>query len=173
MSDRGYPGDAPPPYTPAELSPTHLQMLTLRAAGLRSGQIAELVGYSPSRTSTILNDPRSKAMIERMAGDLLRSNLAEARELIQSYAKEAVETVAALMREAESEPVRLGAAKDLLDRGGFKPKEVIQSDQVNIGDEDARRILEALREARQPEPALEFVQDSHGVFKQAGDVTRT
>lgn len=172
MKDHLYPdGSAPVPFAASELDPTHMQMLVLRAAGLRPGQIAEITGYSPSRVSVVLNDPRAKAMIHRMAGDNIRQQLVDARELIQSYVGEAIETVAELMRDAESEPVRLGAAKDILDRGGFKPKEVVSNESVSIANEDARRILEALREARQPEPALDFVEDSAGVFRKVEDVT--
>ena len=160
-----------PVGAPKEFSATHWHMFAMRASGMRPGEIASALGYSPSRVSVILNDPRAKALVARMTGDVLRDFQLDVRDLIQSYTGEAVETVATLMRHAESEPVRLGAARDLLDRGGFKPKEVVTHAHVEIDHEDAQRILGALKEAKEEAPVFEMVEDSAGVFRSSDDVT--
>lgn len=159
-----------PVGSPKEFSTTHWHMFAMRAAGMRPGEIADATGYSASRVSVILNDPRAKAIVARMTGDVLRDFQLDVRDLIQSYTGEAVETVATLMRHAESEQVRLSASKDLLDRGGFKPKEVVTHAHVEIDHEDAQRILSALHESQQQAPALEMVEDSAGVFRSTSDV---
>ena len=50
-----------------------------------------------------------------------------------------------LAREAESESVRLGAIKDLLDRAGLKPVDRIETTTIEqMSDEDIKRELDAL-----------------------------
>ena len=50
-----------------------------------------------------------------------------------------------LAREAESESVRLGAIKDLLDRAGLKPIERIETTTVEqMSDEEIRKEIDAL-----------------------------
>lgn len=159
-----------PDYAPNELSPTHFHMIAMRAAGMRPGEIAKALGYSNSRVSVILNDPRAKQLVSRMTGDVLREFQLDVGEQIVSYAAEAAETVAGLMRMAESEQVRLSASKDILDRAGYKPKEVVTHMHAEIDHEDAQRILTALRESKEKAPELEFVEDSAGVFRQKDDV---
>lgn len=152
-------------WEPDEFGPQHMQMLAMRAAGMRPGEIAAATGYSVSRVSVILNDPRAKTLISQMTGQMLREFQLSVRETIQSYSGEAIETIATLMRHAESEQVRLGAAKDMADRAGYKPREVITHAHVEIDNEDALRILDAIKEAGMDEPELEFLQDSAGVFR--------
>lgn len=157
-------------WEPLEFGPQHMQMLMMRAAGMRPKEIAEATGYSQSRVSVILNDPRAKKLIPQLTGQMLREFQLDVREMIQSYSGEATETIGSLMRHAESEQVRLASAKDLLDRAGFKPKEVVQHTHVEIGADDAKRILAAIMEAREPEPELEFIQDSSEVFRPVGSI---
>jgi|TARA_R100001244_G_C5112767_1_gene121541 hypothetical protein len=51
-----------------------------------------------------------------------------------------------LAENAESESVRLGAIKDLLDRGGLKPIEKVETTSVErMSDDEIQRELDALR----------------------------
>ena len=51
-----------------------------------------------------------------------------------------------LAQNAESESVRLGAVKDLLDRGGLKPVERVETTSVErMSEEEIQRELDALR----------------------------
>ena len=51
---------------------------------------------------------------------------------IVGHTREALDVVASLMRFADSEPVQLSAAKDLLDRGGFKASGGRGSERLGI-----------------------------------------
>jgi len=53
---------------------------------------------------------------------------ADVRALAQDYGKEAIEKLAKLMADGESEQVQLAAARELLDRGYGKPTQVLGSD---------------------------------------------
>ena len=59
-------------------------------------------------------------------------------ELARSYTREAIETLAELMRSSKDERVRGTAAQALLDRGWGKPK-------VEVVADGARSYIEALR----------------------------
>ena len=51
-----------------------------------------------------------------------------------------------LAENAESESVRLGAVKDLLDRGGLKPVDKVETTSVErMSDDEIQRELDALR----------------------------
>lgn len=125
---------------------------------------------SESRISVIRNSPSGKAFLEQQSAEIVQRITEDTRELITSYANEAVSTVAGLMRGAENEGIRLRAAQDLLDRGGFKPVERQAVMHVEVDGEDITRLVSALNEARQPEPELEFVEASHEIFKRANEI---
>lgn len=57
---------------------------------------------------------------------------AEVKELAQQYGRQAIEALAQLMVEAESEQARIAAAKELLDRGYGKSAQPL----VGGGDDD-------------------------------------
>jgi hypothetical protein len=67
----------------------------------------------------------------------------EVQALARSYGREAIDTLAGLMRSSESEAIRGAAARDLLDRGWGKPK---QSVEVEAG--PSQRLLELIDAAR-------------------------
>ena len=52
--------------------------------------------------------------------------------LIESYAEKAAQNIYELANNAEGEPVKLSANKDILDRAGFKPIEKSESKTTNI-----------------------------------------
>src|SRR4051812_46427632 len=62
----------------------------------------------------------------RPKGSINKAN-SELREIAQGYTVEAVETLAQIMRTAESDTARLAAANALLDRGYGKPRQSIDT----------------------------------------------
>lgn len=153
------------PWAPAKFKPQHEQMILLYALGLmKPGELAEKFGMSFSRVSIILNDPRAEEMIARFKADSIRDLQAETKEVIQSAAKEAAQTVVGLMRNAQSERIRQTSAFDILDRAGFQAKDV-QIRVTGTIEKDAAEVLrEAMRESMQELEPLEMVQDSAGIF---------
>lgn len=120
---------------------------------------------SESRISIVRNSPAGKAFLAEQSAVMVRGITTDVRELITSYAREAVETVAGLMRHAENEGVKLNASKDLLDRGGFKPTEKSEVVHIEVSSDDVERLMTAMKEAGEELEELEFIEDSSGVFK--------
>jgi len=152
------------PWEPQEISSRHKYVVALSALGMRGFEIAELIGMSESRVSVLLRDPRLEALKRDLTGEAIRELSRDAGSIIKSHVAEAAETMASLMRGAESENVRRLASADLLDRAGHKPKETVQHQVVHIDADATEALKEALAEARKPEEELEFIQDSSGVF---------
>jgi transposase len=73
----------------------------------------------------------------------------EVRNIIDTQAVQSANTLVALRDGAESEKVKLDAAKDLLDRAGFKPTERIAvQTQVGVTPELAQLIKGILAESK-------------------------
>jgi len=65
---------------------------------------------------------------------------------LQDKIPQALSWVTNLAQNAESESVRLGAIKDILDRAGMKPVEKIETTTIeSMSDEEIQRELDALR----------------------------
>ena len=76
----------------------------------------------------------------------LRHEILEAtQKVLADKIPEGLNWLTELAREAESESVRLGAIKDLLDRAGLKPVDRIETTTIEqMSDEDIKRELDAL-----------------------------
>jgi|TARA_R100001530_G_scaffold97723_1_gene67940 phage terminase small subunit len=76
----------------------------------------------------------------------LRNEILEAtQKVLADKIPEGLNWLTELAREAESESVRLGAIKDLLDRAGLKPIERIETTTVEqMSDEEIRKEIDAL-----------------------------
>jgi len=102
-------------------------------------------------------DEKEIIPLEKMGLELKR------RERIISYLEEKAEDASSIVydlaREAESEQVRLSAAKDILDRAGFKPVERSQNVTLEI---DLRGKtnpeLEEIRHKYEEELRNKFIQ---------------
>src|ERR1051325_8688468 len=73
----------------------------------------------------------------------------ELREIAQAYTVEAIETLAHLMRSAESEGTRLNAANALLDRAYGKPTQMIDgisspADPAEMSDAELMAIVRGI-----------------------------
>lgn len=151
-------------YGVKRLSPVHKQIIALSAAGLKNAEIAETVGKSYAWVSTILNHPEAKRLRNELSSELVSGLLLDTQELIQAHTREAVDTVIHIMRHASKEHIQLQAAKDILDRGGFKPVERVQSTNLNLSAQDAGHITEALRQLNTSVPELIDVETTHEAF---------
>ena len=172
VPDNGYrrpEGEPEKPWQPLRYKPKQEQVIALHVAGLTNNEICEVLDYSASRVSVLLTDSRAQEVIAQTRGDLLRDMSREVKDVIVSHSLEAIEKVVALMQDADSEKVQQTSAFDILDRAGHRPKEVSLSAKLVIETDDAALITEALKEISTPPEALEFVQDSAGVFKKADE----
>jgi len=158
-------------YQPQELSTRHKHIIALHAAGMRNKDIAKLMGYEPSTVSIILNDPRAAKLTARMAEEFIEELTTTTQDRIAASALEAFETMLQLLRNGENDRVKFTAAKDLLDRAGFKPSEQTVQTKITVTRGDLARLITALEESKKEPEALEMIQDSSGVFRQDDGTT--
>lgn len=158
------------PWEPEALSPIHMQLLAMLAAGVRAREISQMPGMpSESRISIIRNSPAGKAFLAQMARRMAEEVVFDAKDYLQANALNAAQKVVQLLN-AESENVQLAAAKDILDRSGLKPVERVMGVHAEVASEDVNRIIAALNESREPEPTLHHYEDSSGLFKKDSDM---
>jgi transcriptional regulator len=140
-------------WHPKNIRQRHRLVYALHACGWTGNEIAEHVGYSASRVSIILNDPRAQAIIDEF-GTGLGKMVSSVREKLELHSNEAVDEIASLIKGATKENVRLNAAKAILDRAGYgtvskviRASEGLTNEQVEIlarGLADADAAYEAV-----------------------------
>ena len=105
------------------LWPHHRKMVRLAAAGLKPGEIAKITGFTPGQISRILGSPMFQVELQRLEakGEILAIDI---REDIQKMAETAIDVLdETLNMEVDNRfdrKLRLDAAKDILDRAGFR-----------------------------------------------------
>ena len=120
-------------WNPKRLSERHRLVMRLELRGLTRTEIAELTGYTPQSITNITTSDNYqqtirafRAEIDRKFEEKLTDKLAEdpVREMFKKEAMSSAKRLANLRDKAESENVSMRSAMDILDRGGYKPKEV-------------------------------------------------
>jgi len=102
------------------IKPHHYRAFEMRLAGVPIKQIAEELGFSPRTVEKwFYAHPAIRAEWQR----ILDEHVERARNTLLRAAPAAAATIAKLAQDAVNENVRLGAAKDVLDRAGLKPAE--------------------------------------------------
>jgi predicted transcriptional regulator len=134
------------PWEPERIRPIHQQIVALAACGLKNKEIAEKLGVSESHVSVILNHPETQDLKNQLTTDYVVALTRNTRTRIEAAANEAIDKVVALMRHGKSEQVQQRSAFDILDRAGFKPREVHVNTNINLNREDAQMLTDALHE---------------------------
>lgn len=129
---------------PQKLSPIHKHMCALRATGMQVQEVAEITGYTPQQVSNVLAHPDAEAMVNRLATDLAMRITDDVGQQIQAATGEAFQTVVHLMRNGENDRIKQVSAFDILDRGGFKPKEIHVNADIRLPAREAEVISETL-----------------------------
>ena len=156
-------------WEPLRLGPRHKTVLALKASGLSGREIASVTGYGEAWVSVIINHPDAQPLLAQLTTDHVAEIATDVRSMIIGAAREAHLKVIDLMRNAKSERVQQLSAFDVLDRAGFKPKEVIQHEKIDLGDKGAQEIADALRETRADFAELPQLATSDGVFAKRGE----
>jgi len=138
---------------------------------MKNVEIAEQMGVDAAFVSKMLGDPRAVVLQKKLNEDFIEQFTQDTQEHIQAHTLEASKKNLDLMRNAKSERVQQVSAHDILDRGGFKPKEQVVTTKFDVPDDVARQLVSALIESRKTPEPLEMIQDSSGVFKAEDDVT--
>lgn len=101
---------------PEKLSSRHLVMALMIAAGWRQKDIAAKLGYTQNRVSIICSSPLFRVQVDRLQKELRESTVADVVHRIATEAGPSMNVMVELRDHALNENVRLGAAKDILDR---------------------------------------------------------
>lgn len=108
------------------LSPRHRVAALLEARGeMNAREISEAVNLSYSRLAAVRAFPEYKLLVEKYQKELTERTLDEAAQLLAKFNKAApgaFETLELLHTKADRDSVRLGAAKEILDRASVSPK---------------------------------------------------
>jgi hypothetical protein len=142
------------------LKARHMLVIAMDTVGARRKEICEVTGYSERTVQTVMRDPRAKAVQDAMLKKLVTLQGARLHDRIKNHTDEAFDAVVSTMRTTKLDQVRLNAAFDVMDRGGFKPKEVVIQATANIDRVAGEAMAQALRESFEDEPELRFVEDS-------------
>ena len=116
-----------------EKQETFIEQYCLHGCAAKAAQIA---GYS---------HPKQRGY--ELKNQFSREIEARTRKLIQDCVPGALSQLKSLSEGAESESVRLGSVKDILDRAGLKPTEKIKQEVSHVEEkstEELQRELEAL-----------------------------
>lgn len=125
---------------PDKLNDRHMLAAYKEAAGMKPIQIAQEVGLSPGRLHVVRTSGLYQVFIEGIRREVREKVTDRASQLVDAFNEEAMpafDTVQELHRNADTDNVRLGAAKDILDRAPDAPKIV-----KNVGQIDARTIIQ-------------------------------
>ena len=127
-------------------------------AGVSQGEIAKELGYSASRICVIVNSELFQVEMTKMRekiealfieneGSKVQTDRVRVR--IKEEGLESINTIVSLRDCAENEKVRQTSAFDILDRGGYKATEKIDTTQVvEVGDGLANALKEACKAIR-------------------------
>lgn len=136
------------------ISPRQKDIMRRLLLGQTQKEIADYLGYSPVRVSQIVNSPvfkRAFQMYEATFEEMFTERLVDKKvedpikEKLDLYKVDAIDTMYELMNQAESDNVRRASAQDILDRAGYKPRDVVEtSHSFKVDPETATNINRAL-----------------------------
>ncbi len=140
-------GDLMKAWHPDKFDSRHRLVAQLHAAGLKNVEIEAVTGYSTSRVSVILHDPRAREVI-RETESFVSGRIDDVALRLQLLANEALDKITDLMRDSTDEHVVQRSAFSILDRAGYGKIEKQISIQAQISDKAAEVLASAAVESR-------------------------
>ena len=109
-----------------KINETHKQAMLLKMQGFTHREISGQINRTFGTIETwFCRDPFFRQEYEKFKNEYLQGVIGAAQERLQGAADQAMETLLELTRD-ESPRIRLDAARDILDRAGFKPGQVLE-----------------------------------------------
>lgn len=141
-----------------KLNERHRLIMRLELRGLSKTEIADLTGYAYQSVVQITNTENYKetlaafrAEVDRKFEEKLTDKMTEdpVREMFKKEAMASAERLAELRDHAESENVQMRSAMDILDRGGYKPKDVQElQGGLEISDKVSNDLIAGIRDLK-------------------------
>lgn len=112
-----------------ELRTQHRTIVQMSFNGFKNNEIAEKLGMAPATISGILRSPLGKAYLKGLI-DRSQEDTLDVRKKLISLNKDALGTISRILDPKQKAPfnVQLTAAKDVLDRNGYKPTDKFEVD---------------------------------------------
>lgn len=137
------------PWEPEKLNPRHLQILMLKATGLKNNVIARLLNVGEPNVSIVVNHPDSQLILARMLASASKQVI-DVEAKIQAAAPAITERLIGIAMNSKSEQVAAKVGFGLLDRAGYGVKQKVEADvkhSLNVSPEHAHLLAAAIREA--------------------------
>ena len=114
-----------------ELKSQHRNIIQMAFNGYKNNEIAERLGMAQSSVSIILRSPLGQAYMNGLQDRAQEATL-DVRKKLVSLNKDALDTIARLLNPKEKAPhsVQFSAAKDVLDRTGYKAPDRLNVDMT-------------------------------------------
>lgn len=142
-----YPTVAPEKsYAPDKWTARHRLICQLHTIGWSNKEIAERLGMSDGRISTILSDPRAQLDITAAVASVA-DNIVDLHTRIKAHAVEALDEIVDEIRNSTDEKVRQRAAFGILDRAGYTPVQKHMSVAPELPMDVAERVKAAIAES--------------------------
>lgn len=121
-----------------ELRTQHRNIIQMSFSGFSNNEICEKLGMSPSSVSQIIRSPLGQAYLNGL-NDKAQSDTLDVRKKLISLNKGALGAIERILDPKQKAPhsVQLNAAKDVLDRNGYKPPDKINIDMTLSAKTDA------------------------------------
>jgi len=144
----------------SSLKTRHREIARLMLLGKTNNEIAELVGITPGRISQIKSDPMFLGYLSSLEEKCDRQVI-DVRQRLADISHKALDVVEELLADDKSS-IKLAAAKDILDRAGYKPIEKVAT--VNLSSVLSQDELQAIRDniTRAKEEGYVVSEDSCG-----------
>lgn len=120
-----------------ELRSQHRSIIQMSFNGFKNNEIAEKLGMSPATISQILRSPLGQAYLNGLI-DKAQEDTLDVRKKLISLNKGALGTIERILDPKQKAPfnVQLTAAKDVLDRNGYKPSDKFEIDVFSHKSDD-------------------------------------
>ena len=114
-----------------ELRSQHRNIIQMSFNGYKNNEIAERLGLAPTTVSIVLRSPLGQAYLNGLQDRAAEATL-DVRKKLVSLNKGALDTIARILNPSEKAPhsVQLNAAKDVLDRNGYKAPDRLNIDMT-------------------------------------------
>jgi len=111
------------------LKSQHRNIIQMNFSGFKNREIAEKTGLSPTTITQVLSSPLGKAYLNGL-NDRAQENTIDVRKKLISLNNDALGTLERILNPKQKAPfnVQLTAAKDVLDRNGYKPSDKFEVD---------------------------------------------
>lgn len=109
------------PLEPMKFSPTHVNICTLKAAGFKGNEIAQMVGLDPVRVSTILRHPYGQKLVKALVPQN-SARVMDIRTKLVEYADDLLDATFELAMKSQDAEEVAKVTFGLLDRAGYAPK---------------------------------------------------